>query len=118
LKRWGRIAVVVAVAIAALGIGWRLWKSLELGGGTPGKEHAVASSANAGTLSTVPAVPSLTATEKVVRKAASRRIPSVESIERRVEAACEQTEETGYRLGKRKDPTAKPPKLEKGALAK
>jgi glycosidase len=91
---------------------------LELGGGTPGKEHAVASSANAGTLSTVPAVPSLTATEKVVRKAASRRIPSVESIERRVEAACEQTEETGYRLGKRKDPTAKPPKLEKGALAK
>jgi hypothetical protein len=91
---------------------------LELGGGTPGKEPAVASSANAGTLSTVPAVPSLTATEKVVRKAASRHIPSVESIERRVEAACEQTEETGYRLGKRKDPTAKPPKLEKGALAK
>ena len=27
LKRWGRIAVVVAVAIAVLGIGWRLWKS-------------------------------------------------------------------------------------------
>jgi RND family efflux transporter MFP subunit len=27
LKRWGRIAVVAAVVIAALGIGWRLWKS-------------------------------------------------------------------------------------------
>jgi RND family efflux transporter MFP subunit len=27
LKRWGKIAVVVAVMIAALGIGWRLWKS-------------------------------------------------------------------------------------------
>jgi RND family efflux transporter MFP subunit len=27
LKRWGRIAVIVAVAIAVLGIGWRLWKS-------------------------------------------------------------------------------------------
>ena len=27
LKRWGRIALVVAVVIAVLGIGWRLWKS-------------------------------------------------------------------------------------------
>ena len=27
LKRWGRMAVVLAVAIAALGIGWRVWKS-------------------------------------------------------------------------------------------
>ena len=27
LKRWGRIAVVVAIVIAVLGIGWRLWKS-------------------------------------------------------------------------------------------
>lgn len=27
LKRWGRIAVVLAVAIAVVGIGWRLWKS-------------------------------------------------------------------------------------------
>lgn len=27
LKRWGRIAVALAVVIAALGIGWRLWKS-------------------------------------------------------------------------------------------
>src|SRR5215831_13256490 len=27
LKRWGRTALVVAVAIAAIGIGWRLWKS-------------------------------------------------------------------------------------------
>lgn len=26
LKRWGRIAVVAAVVIATLGIGWRLWK--------------------------------------------------------------------------------------------
>src|SRR5690348_9175296 len=27
LKRWGRIAVVAAILIAAAGIGWRLWKS-------------------------------------------------------------------------------------------
>ncbi|HSS14719.1 MAG TPA: efflux RND transporter periplasmic adaptor subunit [Rhizomicrobium sp.] len=27
LKRWGRIAVVIAIVIAVLGIGWRLWKS-------------------------------------------------------------------------------------------
>jgi RND family efflux transporter MFP subunit len=27
LKRWGRIALVAAIVIAALGIGWRLWKS-------------------------------------------------------------------------------------------
>src|SRR5476651_1905178 len=27
LKRWGRMAFVLAVAIAALGIGWRVWKS-------------------------------------------------------------------------------------------
>jgi len=27
LKRWGRIAVVAAVVIAVLGIGWRLWKN-------------------------------------------------------------------------------------------
>jgi RND family efflux transporter MFP subunit len=27
LKRWGRIAVVAALVIAALGIGWRVWKS-------------------------------------------------------------------------------------------
>lgn len=27
LKRWGRLAVVIAIVIAVLGIGWRLWKS-------------------------------------------------------------------------------------------
>jgi RND family efflux transporter MFP subunit len=27
LKRWGRTALVLAVAIAAIGIGWRVWKS-------------------------------------------------------------------------------------------
>jgi RND family efflux transporter MFP subunit len=27
LKRWGRIAVIAAIVIAVLGIGWRLWKS-------------------------------------------------------------------------------------------
>jgi RND family efflux transporter MFP subunit len=27
LKRWGRIALVAAIAVAALGIGWRMWKS-------------------------------------------------------------------------------------------
>ena len=27
LKRWGKIAVIVAIVIAVLGIGWRMWKS-------------------------------------------------------------------------------------------
>jgi RND family efflux transporter MFP subunit len=27
LKRWGKIAVIVAIVIALLGIGWRMWKS-------------------------------------------------------------------------------------------
>ncbi|HEY2008039.1 MAG TPA: efflux RND transporter periplasmic adaptor subunit [Rhizomicrobium sp.] len=27
LKRWGRIAVVAAIVVAVLGIGWRVWKS-------------------------------------------------------------------------------------------
>jgi RND family efflux transporter MFP subunit len=27
LKRWGRIALIAAIVIAVLGIGWRLWKS-------------------------------------------------------------------------------------------
>jgi hypothetical protein len=69
-------------------------------------------------LSTVPAVPPLTAAAKTARQPASRRIQSIESIEQRVQKACEQTEETGYRIRKRRDATAKPPKLEKGALAK
>src|SRR5256885_15970600 len=27
LKRWGRAALFIALAIAALGVGWRMWKS-------------------------------------------------------------------------------------------
>jgi hypothetical protein len=86
--------------------------------GAPAQAQEPASSANAGTLSTVPAVPPLTAAAKTARQPASRRIQSIESIEQRVQKACEQTEETGYRIRKRRDATAKPPKLEKGALAK
>jgi hypothetical protein len=91
---------------------------LALGAPTPAQEPAIASSANAGALSTVPAVPSLTAAEKTARQPAARRIQSIASIEQRVQEACEQTEETGYRIGKRREAPAKPPKLEKGALAK
>jgi glycosidase len=72
----------------------------------------------AGTQSAGAAVPSRTATAKTARQPASRRLQSIESIEQRVQEACEQTEETGYRIRKRRDTTAKPPKLEKGALAK
>jgi glycosidase len=70
------------------------------------------------TATTGAAVPSRTATAKTARQPASRRLQSIESIEQRVQEACEQTEETGYRIRKRRDATAKPPKVEKGALAK
>jgi hypothetical protein len=91
---------------------------LALAAKAPAEKPLVASSANSGTLSTVPPVESLTAAEKTARQAASRRIPSIESIEQRVQEASEQAEEAGYRIGKKKEKTPKPPKLEKGALAK
>jgi hypothetical protein len=44
--------------------------------------------------------------------------PAVRTIEETVQEACEQAEEAGYRIGKRKGVTAKPANREKGALAK
>ncbi len=45
-------------------------------------------------------------------------LKSIEAIEQAVEEACEQAEESGYRIGKRKEPTVKPAKAKKEALAK
>jgi len=82
--------------------------------GAPAQGTATGSTAP----STGAAVPSRSATAKTARQPASRRLQSIESIEQRVQEACEQTEETGYRIRKRRDATVKPAKLEKGALAK
>jgi hypothetical protein len=73
-----------------------------------------AASANAGSLSTAPAVTA----EKTARRPAARLTPSIKAIEQRVQEASEQAEEDGYRIGKKKDTAAKPAKREKGALAK
>jgi glycosidase len=43
---------------------------------------------------------------------------SIQAIEQGVQEASEQAEESGYRIGKKKEPAAKPAKREKGALAK
>jgi hypothetical protein len=40
----------------------------------------------------------------------------IKAVEQRVEEACEEAEEAGYRVGEKR--AAEPPKLEKGALAK
>ena len=48
----------------------------------------------------------------------TRQRPSIKAIEERLEEASEQAEESGFRLGKKKEPVPKAPKREKGALAK
>jgi glycosidase len=54
-----------------------------------------------------------------VAKSNPKSIPkSIEAIEQRVHEACEQAEDSGYSIGKRKEAAAKPAKREKGALAK
>jgi hypothetical protein len=79
--------------------------------------NAPIGSANAGTLSTVPAVAAPTAAEKAARKpAAARKVKSINAIEQRVRAATGQAEEAGFLLGKKK--AGKPAKREKGAVAK
>ena len=55
---------------------------------------------------------------KAGKSAPKSTVKSIESIEQSVEDACEQAEESGYRIGKKKEPAAKPVKREKGALAK
>jgi hypothetical protein len=45
-------------------------------------------------------------------------LKSIGAIEQSVEEACEQAEESGYRIGKRKEAAAKPAKAKKEALAK
>jgi hypothetical protein len=57
-------------------------------------------------------------TEKKTRQPASRFSPSIKTIEQRVQDAFEQAEEAAFRIGKKKEVTAKPAKHEKGALAK
>jgi hypothetical protein len=47
----------------------------------------------------------------------SRTARSIKAIEEAVEAALEEAEEAGFRLGKKKEVTVKPAKEEKGALA-
>jgi hypothetical protein len=65
-----------------------------------------------------PAEKSPAAGGKKARQPDSRATSSVEAIEQRVEEACEQAEEAGFRVGKRKEIAVKPAKREKGALAK
>jgi glycosidase len=60
------------------------------------------------------AQPPAKATKSVPKSA----LKSIDSIEQAVEDAGEQAEESGYRLGKKKELAAKPVKREKGALAK
>jgi glycosidase len=52
------------------------------------------------------------------RQPATRRTPSIKTIEQRVQDACEEAEEAGFRIGKKEETAAKPVKREKGALAK
>ena len=55
---------------------------------------------------------------KSAKTAPKSALKSIGAIEQAVEEACAQAEESGYRIGKRKEPTAKPAKAKKEALAK
>jgi len=52
------------------------------------------------------------------KSASKTSLKSIKSIEQSVAQASEQAEESGYRIGKKKEPAPKPAKREKGALAK
>ena len=52
------------------------------------------------------------------KSAPKSTVKSIAAIGQAVEEACEQAEESGYRVGKKKEAAAKPAKREKGALAK
>jgi glycosidase len=70
---------------------------------TPGKAPASATITNKGAKSAPQSKPA---------------VKSIQAIEQGVQDAAEQAEETGYRIGKKREPAAKPAKREKGALAK
>jgi hypothetical protein len=55
---------------------------------------------------------------KNAKSAPKSALKSIAAIEQGVEEGCEQAEESGYRIGKKKEAAAKPAKREKGALAK
>jgi hypothetical protein len=55
---------------------------------------------------------------KSAKSAPKSALKSIAAIEQAVEEGCEQAEESGYRIGKKKEAAAKPAKREKGALAK
>ena len=62
--------------------------------------------------------PRLAGAGKSAKSAPKSALKSIGAIEQAVEEACEQAEESGYRIGKRKEPVAKPAKSKKEALAK
>ena len=64
-----------------------------------------------------PAAPTKSA-KSAPKSTVKSALKSIGAIEQAVEEACEQAEESGYRIGKRKEPTAKPAKAKKEALAK
>jgi hypothetical protein len=55
---------------------------------------------------------------KSAKSALKSTLKSIGAIEQTVEEACEQAEESGYRIEKKKESTAKPAKAKKEALAK
>jgi hypothetical protein len=58
------------------------------------------------------------AAAKKTRPPATHLTPSIENITQRVQDACEEAEEAGFRIGKKKEVAVKPVKREKRALAK
>jgi hypothetical protein len=55
---------------------------------------------------------------KSAKSAPKSTLKPIAAIEQAVEEGCEQAEESGYRIGKRKEPAAKPAKAKKEAVAK
>jgi hypothetical protein len=58
------------------------------------------------------------ATDKKTRQPAARSIPSIKTIEQKLQDASEQAEEAGFRIPKKEEPAPKPAKREKSALVK
>jgi glycosidase len=55
---------------------------------------------------------------KGAKSAPKSALKSIAQVEQWIQEACEHAEESGYRIGKRKEPAAKPAKAKKEALAK
>ena len=66
----------------------------------------------------VPAEVLPAATAKKTRQPVTRLASSIETIAQRVKDGCEEAEEAGFRIGKKKEVKAKPIKRKKTALAK